>query len=262
MQESYFIWDVSPDIFSIGFLTIRWYSLMWILAFFLGLKLVEWIFKKEKKNLNDVDSLFYYIILGTIIGARLGHCLFYDPEFYLTHPLEILKIWKGGLASHGAAIGMLISVFIYSKQKQYSYLWVWDRLALPVSLGTVLIRIGNFFNSEIVGIPTTVPWAIIFKQVDILPRHPTQLYEAIAYAISFFILLYLYKKMYSSNNHGFIFGFFLLSLFTARFLLEFTKTSQTSYSIWLDLKMGQWLSIPFILCAIFLMSRSILNNKK
>lgn len=179
-------WNVSPEIFRLGPFAIRWYSLGFVFAFLLGYYIIRHILRLEKKPEVYVDELFVYVFLGTIIGARLGHCLFYDPGYYLKHPLEILMIWHGGLASHGAAIGILTALYIFSKKrKDISFLWVLDRVVIVVALSGFFIRMGNLFNSEIYGKEAHIPWAFIFKRVDNIPRHPTQIYEAIAYLIIF-----------------------------------------------------------------------------
>ena len=186
-------WNASPELISFGPITIRWYGILFAAAFLLGFQIMQWIYKKEKRSVTELDSLFMFMFIGTIVGARLGHCLFYDPAFYLSHPIEIFKIWKGGLASHGGAIGILLSLYFYTrKQGNLSYLWLLDRLAIPTALGGTFIRIGNFMNSEIVGIPTNGWWAVVFERVDMIPRHAVQLYEATAYGIVFIVLLLSY----------------------------------------------------------------------
>jgi prolipoprotein diacylglyceryl transferase len=175
--------------FSIGPITVRWYGLLFAMAFIVGYKILTWMYKRDGKPENDVEQLTVYMIIGTVIGARLGHCLFYNPEYYLAHPIEILMVWKGGLASHGAAVGILISMYIYSNlKKDQSYLWVMDRVVIATALGGSFIRLGNLFNSEIIGKPADVPWAFIFTKIDDVPRHPTPLYESLAYLIIFLIL--------------------------------------------------------------------------
>ena len=183
------IWEISPEIFTIGPITVRWYGLLFALSFIIGFKIMQGIYKNENKPENDLNDLIWFMILGTIIGARLGHCLFYNPEYYLSNPFEIIKIWRGGLASHGAAIGILTAIYFYSKKKKdQSFLWVMDRIVIGVALAAFFIRMGNLFNSEIIGVPTDLPWAFVFTSVDDIPRHPTQLYEALFYLITFLIL--------------------------------------------------------------------------
>jgi prolipoprotein diacylglyceryl transferase len=179
---------VSPEIFSfgpfsigslnLGPFSVRWYGLLFAASFVIGFQIMNWIFKIEKKSEKDLNDLVWYMILGTVIGARLGHCLFYNPEYYLSNPLEILKIWQGGLASHGAAVGILTAMYLYSKKKVgQSFLWILDRVVITVALAGSLIRLGNLFNSEIIGIPTDLPWGFVFTLIDEIPRHPAQLYS-------------------------------------------------------------------------------------
>ena len=251
-----FQWDVSPEITSFWIISIRYYSLLFACAFLLGFRLMLGIYLREKRSEEELDSLFIYMFFGTIIGARLGHCFFYDPTYYFSNPLEILKVWKGGLASHGAAIGMLIALFMFSKGKNRpTYLWTLDRMTIPVSIGATFVRLGNFFNSEIVGVQTDQPWGIVFKRYLPDPnhaRHPVQLYESLSYLFLFILLYWIYKSDKFKKKDGFIFGFFLLILFTSRFFLEFLKTQQAYYEENLDLLVGQWLSIPFILVGLAL----------
>lgn len=217
---------------------------------------MEIIFRKEKRAENDLNDLIWYMILGTVLGARLGHCLFYNPVYYLSHPLEILMVWKGGLASHGAAIGILTSLYLFIKRKkEYSYLWLMDRIVITVALGGFFIRMGNLFNSEILGKQTDVPWAFVFTYVDNVPRHPAQLYEAIAYLIIFIFLMIYYFRKDAKFKEGMIFGMFLISVFTFRFLVEFIKEDQTYFEQGMVLNMGQLLSIPFILLGLFFVLR-------
>ncbi len=251
------IWDISPEIFTLGSFSVRWYGFLFALSFITGYQILHRIFIRENKSPKDLDNLSIYIILGTVIGARLGHCLFYSPIYYLSHPIEILQIWEGGLASHGGAIGILIAAWIFSKKnKQIGYLWILDRLVIVVALAGFFIRLGNFFNSEIYGIPTDVPWAVIFALKDNLPRHPTQIYEALAYLISFFILFFIYKKTSYKSHSGLLLGIFLVLIFSIRFLLEFLKEVQSSFEVALPLDMGQLLSIPFIIAGVVLIIRT------
>jgi prolipoprotein diacylglyceryl transferase len=192
------------------------------------------------------------MIVGTIIGARLGHCFLYDPYYYLSNPVKILAVWEGGLASHGGGIGVVLSLYLYKRKTQESYLWLLDRVAIPTALAAFFIRIGNLFNSEIIGIPTQGPWAVIFEKVDSIPRHPAQVYEALSYILIFFILMFIYKKRERQLNNGLIFGVFLILIFTSRFFIEFVKSSQESYSTSFWMSTGQILSIPFIIAGILL----------
>ena len=253
-------WNVSPDIVEIGPFTIRWYGLLFALSFIIGFQIMTAFFKKEKRNEGDLNDLIWYMILGTVLGARIGHCLFYNPAYYLTNPLEILYVWKGGLASHGAAIGILTAIYLFvRKKKEYSFLWVLDRVVVTVALGGFFIRMGNLFNSEIIGKPTDVPWAFVFTSVDNVPRHPSQLYEAIAYLLIFIFLLVYYYRTNANFKPGVMLGMLSILVFAFRFLIEFTKENQTYFEEGMLLNMGQLLSIPFILFGIYLLIRK--DNK-
>jgi len=214
------------------------------------------IFSQEKKSENDLNDLVWYMILGTVIGARLGHCLFYNPEYYLSRPLEILQVWKGGLASHGAAIGILTAIYLYDrKRKGFSFLWLMDRIVITVALAGFFIRMGNFFNSEIIGKPTNADWGFVFVAVDNIPRHPAQLYESIAYLMIFIFLFAYYFITKGKFKKGLIFGLFLIMVFTFRFFVEFWKENQSLFEEKMFLNMGQLLSIPFVLVGIYLVLR-------
>ena len=258
---SYITWDVGPELLNIGPLSVRWYGLLFAMAFIVGFQIMQWMYKRENKPVSDVEQLAIYMILGTVIGARLGHCLFYNPEYYLANPLEILMVWKGGLASHGASIGILISLYIYTKKKKVSFLWQMDRVVVATALGGSFIRLGNLFNSEIIGKATDVPWAFIFTKVDNVPRHPTQLYESIGYLIIFLILFFIYKNKYKQLNDGFIFGLFLILLFTFRIIVEFFKENQTGFEQGMVFNMGQLLSVPFVILGVILIVRSLKKTK-
>lgn len=249
-------WDVSPDIFSIGPFVIRWYGLLFALSFIIGYQIMYVIFKKESKPDAILNDLVWYMIIGTVLGARLGHCFFYNPAYYLSNPLEILQVWKGGLASHGAAIGILLSLYIFvRKHKEYNYLWILDRIVITVALGGFFIRMGNLFNSEIIGIPTDVPWSFVFASVDSIPRHPAQLYEAIAYLFVFIFLMIYYFRQPGKFKNGLLLGWFLVLVFGFRFFIEFVKEDQTYFEKGWLLNMGQLLSIPFVLFGIYLVLR-------
>ncbi len=254
-------WNINPVIFHLGPLSIRWYGVLFATSFLIGFRIIQWIYRREGRSEDELDSLFIYMFFGVLVGARLGHCLFYDPVYYLNHPIEILEIWEGGLASHGGAIGILTALYIYTrKQGRPSYLWILDRIVLPVALAGCFIRIGNFFNSEILGLPTTRSWGVIFDRVDAIPRHPVQLYEAVAYAIIFAILVLLYKRPHNAEKRGFLLGVFLVLVFFARFMLEFLKTRQAAYEANMTLSVGQWLSVPFVLLGIWLAVRATRNH--
>jgi len=233
------------------------------MAFVVGYIIMSWIFKKESRPKTDLEQLSVYMIFGTVIGARLGHCLFYNPEYYLSNPIEIFKVWEGGLASHGAAIGILIALYLFSnKKKNYPMLWTLDRVVIVVALAGTFIRLGNLFNSEIIGKPTDVSWAFIFTAVDDLPRHPAQLYESIAYLIIFLILLFIYYKGIEKNREGLLFGIFLVLVFTFRFFVEFVKENQSGFEAGMALNMGQILSIPFVLAGLIFILKSFKEETK
>jgi phosphatidylglycerol:prolipoprotein diacylglycerol transferase len=254
MSESYFVWDMNKEIWHIaGAIGLRWYSLMFVGGFLLGTYMFGSFLRKEGKRDDYRDSLLMHLVLGTIIGARLGHCLFYAPGYYLSNPLEICKVWEGGLASHGGYIGIIIAIWLFArKHKEISFLWLLDRLCILSIMVGGLIRIGNFFNSEIVGKVAQVPWAIVFKQVDPLPRHPTQLYEALGYFVISGILYGLYRLAHRNPVEGRIFGISLIIGMSFRLFIETFKENQEIFENGMVLNMGQLLSIPFILVGVVL----------
>ena len=256
-------WNVDPEIFSIGQLSIRWYGLLFATAFLSGYIIFVRYLATERLNSEMVDRLLIYIAIGTVVGARLGHCFFYEPEYFLKNPVEILKIWKGGLASHGAAIGILLALWLYVRRHKLSFLWMIDRIVIVVALGGAFIRLGNLFNSEIYGLPTDLPWGFEFVRdrlydsttgelLPTVPRHPTQLYEAFSYILIFVVLFIFYRKRYTKVRDGFIFGLFMILLFSARFLVEFVKNDQVAFEAGMEFNMGQLLSIPFILAGVLM----------
>jgi len=257
MTLNQIVWDISPIIVKLGSVQVRWYGLLFATAFLLGYIVLErQVFKREGLKVDLLDKLATYVIIGTVIGARLGHVLFYEPAYYLSNPLKILAIWQGGLASHGAAIGILLAIWFYVKKTGKTYWWVIDRVVIVVALGGFFIRMGNLMNSEIYGHVTSLPWGFVFVrdgQTD--PRHPTQIYEALSYLILFFVLLNYYRKNYTTMRPGFIFGIFLIVLFGVRFLIEFLKEPQVAFENNMALNMGQWLSLPFIIFGIYLLWR-------
>ncbi len=256
-------WNADPEIFHIGSISIRWYGLLFSIAFIVGYQIMSWVFKNEGKTQKDLEALTITMIISTVVGARLGHCFFYDPVYYLSHPLEILMVWKGGLASHGAAFGIMIGLWLFSrKRKKITWLWTLDRIVIVVALAGVFIRTGNFMNSEIIGSPSGLPWSVVFQHVDAIPRHPAQLYEALCYLAIFLYLFFRYKKYKSALPEGQLFGFFLTTVFTARFLLEFVKKEQEAFEKSLPLDMGQILSIPFILLGVYFLYRAWKRKKK
>lgn len=252
-------WNVSPEIFSIGPLHVRWYGLMFALGFLFGYQHVEKMLKHEKEEQKWIESLFIYMIVSTIIGARLGHVFFYGWEYYSQHPLEILFIWQGGLASHGGVLGILIALYIWSKKvSKRNILWVLDRVVVPSALVAAMIRFGNLMNSEIYGIPTTMPWGFIFERNhETVAKHPTQIYESLAYLFTFGVMLYMYWKTKAKDYQGLIFGVFFVLIFSARFFIEFIKEVQEPFENGMSLDMGQWLSIPFVLAGLFLIVRAL-----
>ena len=256
MNLQYIVWDVSPEIIEIGFLKLHWYGLFFAMAFLLGQKVMTEMYKWENKDVREVENLAIYIIAGTVIGARLGHCLFYDPMFYLSSPFEIVKIWEGGLASHGGALGVLIALWLYSRKSKTSYVWLLDRTSLITLLAGSCIRMGNLMNSEIIGKPTDFSWAFVFFKVDQLPRHPSQLYEAISCIIMLIGLFIYYFKFKSKLPEGRLFGIFMTLLFTLRFFYEFLKEEQVEFEKGMALNMGQILRIPLVLIGIFMIVRS------
>jgi len=250
-------WNVNPVLLELSGLEIRWYSIFFAAAFLIGYWIMNKIFKREGHDADSVDSLVIYAIMGTVIGARLVHCLFYDPMYYFSHPLSIFKIWEGGLASHGAALGILAALFIYCRNPKHpSYAWLLDRVTIPIALGGALIRIGNFFNSEIVGTPTSSRWGIVIDNFDPVPRHAVQLYEAFAYGITFVVLLLIYNEEELRSKRGLMLGVFFVLVFFARFLLEFVKTHQAGYEVGFALTVGQMLSVPFIILGLILAIRA------
>lgn len=270
MFLSYFItWDVEPEIFNIGGFSLRYYGLLFVLAFIFGYKIEEKIFRAEGLSMEWLDKLWIYVAVATVVGARLGHCLFYDWAYFSHHPLEMILPFRfepefkftgfQGLASHGAAIGIITGLWYYSKKvSKKSIFWILDRAVIPIALAGVFIRLGNLMNSEIVGEVTTRPWGFRFVNASGLenplsPRHPAQLYEALCYLLSFGVLMYLYWRTNAKERQGFIFGMFLVLIFTARFLIEFVKENQVEFEETMTLNMGQWLSIPFVAVGCFML---------
>lgn len=249
-------WNADPELFRIGSFAVHWYGVLFALGFYAGYLILTRIFRKEGALQDDLDRLTLYMVVGTVIGARFGHILFYDPGYYFSQPMEILKIWEGGLASHGAALGILLAILIYARNTpKQTFLWVIDRISLVVALAGTFIRTGNLMNSEIVGKPTNVPWAFIFERLrePPTPRHPVQIYEALAYLAIFGVLLWLYRKYDGKFPGGLLFGWFLVLVFTVRFILEYFKAAQAAFREDLMMNMGQLLSLPFILVGIALL---------
>ena len=261
-------WSADPVIFDIGFFSLRWYALMFIVGFYIGSKLMEVYYKHDGVNPEKVYTLFLYCFIGTIIGARLGHCLFYDPGYYLANPIEMLKTWKGGLASHGGTLGVFLAVLVYARRDHRSALWVLDRLGIAVAPVAALIRVGNLFNHEIYGHVTSMPWGFRFienigawsrgaEPVYTEPCHPTQIYEALCYLAVFAVNAYLYYKTDARNRRGLLLGVFFTGVFGSRFLIEYVKNVQVPFEKGMILDMGQILSIPFIVGGIWLIVRAM-----
>jgi phosphatidylglycerol---prolipoprotein diacylglyceryl transferase len=293
-DSPYVDWNPDPIVFYIPGTDhpVVWYGFLFALAFVGSFYLMNYVFKAEGKSAKSLDTLTLYVILGTVIGARLGHCLFYGPwlgsDGYLNHPWNMLKIWEGGLASHGGAIGILISLWLFSKKTKENIWWILDRIVIAVSFSGICIRIGNLMNSEIIGKPTTLPWGFRFIQDDIqnsfrsignfmtipyqdqvnfiesIPaRHPSQLYESVFCLALLFLFTLIWKNYRHKLPPGFTFGLFCVVLFTFRFFIEFTKEVQVSFENNLPLDMGQLLSIPFVIAGsiIMLFSKTIRESK-
>ena len=267
----YIVWNPNLEMFHIGSFSMRWYGFCWLVGFVLAYLLVRKLYKEQKIKDELFDPLFIYCFLGILIGARLGHCIFYQPDYFLTSfkgfvemllPIHFLSDggWKitgyAGLASHGGTLGLIIALWLYVKKTKLSIWTVLDNIAIATGSMACCIRLGNLMNSEIIGKPTDVPWAFIFEKVDTLPRHPGQLYEAIAYAILFFIMWALHKKWPEKIGTGWYFGFCLTYIFTFRFFIEYTKEIQEAFEASLPIDMGQILSIPFIIVGVWCMVRA------
>ena len=265
LQPLSVVWNFDPVLFSIGSLDIRYYGLMWALAILIGAKFFDNFCKREGLPSKVSESIFIYGTLATILGARLGHCLFCDPMEYLSRPWTIITGFRdGGMASHGAAIGLLIGLWLFSRRNKLPYIWSLDRIMIPVGIGGAIVRLGNLFNSEIFGQATTLPWGFEFVRshkwvAEFAPAavHPTQIYEAAAYLVLFGILCWMYYgPKLALRRPGLMFGFFLIYLFGFRFLVEFIKNPQEEFERTMTLNMGQWLSIPFIVLGIVILYRA------
>ena len=254
-------WNVNPVFFNLGPLQIRWYSLLFVSGFIIGWYIFRSFFRKEGVPEKLLDPLLYTLLICTIVGARLGHCLFYQPDYYFGSWkgfLEIFMPWKGGLASHGGAIALLLGMWWfagrYGKKYGFDFLWIMDRLCITVAFAACLIRLGNLFNSEIYGDVTSLPWGFVFERwKETEPKHPTQLYEALSYLILGIVLIKVYDRKLDKVHRGFFFGLFLVGCFGMRFLIEFIKEPQVEFEAAMALDMGQLLSIPFILAGVFLL---------
>ena len=261
-------WNVDPEIVAIGPLSLRWYSLLFISGFILGWYIFKWFFKREGVPVTLLDPLLYTLLIGTIVGSRLGHCLFYQPDYYLGSWegfWEIFMPWKGGLASHGGTIALVLAMWWfarhYGRKYDFDFLWMLDRLCITVCFAGAFIRLGNLFNSEIYGDATTLPWGFIFERNgEVLAKHPTQLYEAFSYLILGFVLILLYKYNVKKMYRGTFIGVFFIVLFGMRFLIEFIKQPQVGFEQSMTLNMGQLLSIPFILVGVGILVYSFIKK--
>ncbi len=269
MILNYIVWNPNPVIFELdipglGTLAPRWYGLLFALGFVFGYIIMFRIFRKEGIPIKVLDQLVTFMIIATIIGARLGHVLFYEPAEYLRNPVDILKVWEGGLASHGAAIAILIALIWFSRRNKKPYSWIFDRIAIVVALAGAFIRTGNLMNSEIYGVKTSLPWGFVFVNdnpalmeryqagLDLseFANHPTQIYEALAYLAIFIYLWMVYLKTNGKPRPGFLFAMFMILVFAFRFVIEFVKEPQVDFEAGMALNMGQILSIPFVLLGI------------
>lgn len=269
MLPEFITWDVNPDIFD-GFITVRWYGLMFAIGFWLGFNIVARMFKKEGVPDKWMGSLLIYVAIGTIVGARLGHVFFYQWDYYSVHPEKIIATWEGGLASHGGAVGVIIAVLLFSwfVSKRNS-LWTFDRLTVAIALVGCLIRIGNLMNSEIFGHATDLPWGFMFvrsgewhQYYEGVPVHPTQIYEALTYLTLFGLMMWMYWKRDAGKRPGLLFGVFLIGTFMTRFFVEFIKNPQVAFERDMVLNMGQLLSIPFALAGIVLVVWAMTHPEK
>lgn len=274
MIMNYIHWNLDPELINILGISIRYYGLLFVSGLILSVYTLSWIFKRENIPSEHLDKLSIFGMIGILVGARLGHCLFYEPSYYLSNPLEMILpitfpsgggvkfIGYQGLASHGGALGLLIALYFYSRKTKHSMIDTIDLIAVVSGLGAGFIRLANFMNSEIIGMPTTKPWGVIFERVDNLPRHPAQLYEAICYFIIFAIMMILYKKKRDKLKSGFFFGLVLVLIFTARFIIEFFKEDQVGFEEGMTFNMGQLLSVPYIVVGIGFIVFGLWKTKK
>ncbi len=271
------LWNASPEVFTINLfgmeLPIPWYGLMFAISILFGQVILKYIYKKDGQPTQDVEVLSVYAIIGMLLGARLGHYLFYEWDYLLSQPLDwfiaLITPPFRGLASHGATISILIAIYLYARNKaEQSFLWVVDRVVIVVSLGGALVRLGNLMNSEIYGIPTSLPWGFVFlRETDpnllpLVPRHPTQIYESLFCIVLLAITFWLWKYKRHVIGEGFITGVFIVLLFTFRFFVEFLKTEQVAFEKGLLLNMGQLLSIPAVLVGLYFWLTAIKKQKK
>lgn len=249
-----FYWDADPILLTIGPVSLRWYGVLFAGGFLIGYFMMQYMYKKRGFDQTELDKLLLFIFAGTVIGARLGHCLIYEPDFYLSHPVEILKIWKGGLASHGGTVGVLLAILLYFKlyKPKYTFLTFADMVCVPIALVCTFIRLGNFMNSEILGVPTDSFCGVIFARLgEDFARYPAQLFEAAAYFITFIILSIVYFKV-KRRPQGLIFALLFFLIYTSRFFIEPIKVEQADYSTHTIFTVGQLLSVPFMLFGLIL----------
>jgi prolipoprotein diacylglyceryl transferase len=249
----HFVWNIDPVLLQLGPLQLRWYGLFFAGGIMAAYAAGTQSFERAGGSRVTAARLLGYVVVGTVVGARLGHCLFYEPGYYLKHPLEILAVWRGGLASHGGAIGIVLAVWLYARRTGEGLLWLLDRVAVAAPVAAASIRIGNFFNSEILGQPSALPWAVVFARVDSSPRHPAMLYEAAAYLLIFGAMLRLERRPDVRARPGALTGILLVLIFSARFAIEFIKEPQEAFEAALPLDLGQLLSIPGVLLGILLL---------
>ena len=261
-------WNVSPFLFHIGNFGLRWYSLLFLSGFIIGWYLFRWFFRREQIPESLMDTLLVVLLVATIVGARLGHCIFYQPEYYFGSWKgfwEIFRTWEGGLASHGGAIALLLAMWWfarkYGKKYDFDFLWIMDHLCIAVAFAGCMIRLGNLFNSEIYGLETTLPWGVIYERNgETVPKHPTQIYEALSYLLLGCFLVWRYAKKLDKTPRGFFFGAFLVGCFGMRFLIEFIKEAQIHFESFFNLNMGQVLSIPFFLAGVAILVYAYRRN--
>lgn len=258
------VWDVNPVLVRLGGLEVMWYGLCWVVAIILGKVFFDNFIKREGLNEKFGDSIFWWGTLATIIGARLGHCFFYEPAYFLAHPAEILNIRQGGMASHGAAVGLLLGLWGFSKGAKLPYIWSLDRIMVPVTIGGAVVRLGNLINSEIYGRATDLPWGFVFVRAgETVPMHPTQIYEALCYVATFAVLVWLYyKRDEGRKKPGVMFGVGLIGVFLTRFLIEFIKNPQIAAEEGMAINIGQILSIPFVIAGLIIIILAYRRTEK
>jgi phosphatidylglycerol:prolipoprotein diacylglycerol transferase len=247
------VWNVDPVLLQIGSLQLHWYGLLFAAGILAAYRAGIWSFEQAGGSREEASRLLGYVVVGTVVGARLGHCLLYEPGYYLSHPLEILAVWRGGLASHGGVLGIALAVWLFARRTGRDVRWLLDRVAVAAPAAAACIRVGNFFNSEIVGRPSTVPWAVVFARLDPYPRHPAMLYEAVAYVVIFAAMLGLERRIRLRERAGALTGTVLVLVFAFRFAIEFLKEPQEAFEAGLPLDLGQLLSIPAVLIGVWLL---------